>query len=114
MDRIRREGRHTDRDILGSLGRTVANPFALVRDDRLAGLDLDDAGLMFYPHLAIEDHRVLIEVRPLAGFGPARRTAHVSHARLGVTRIYAPDVFVDNLVSRDGNVRRGSDQLGLS
>jgi len=111
MDRLGRKCRHTDRDILGSLGSAVANPLAPMRDDCLAGLDLNDTGFVFYPHLALEDHSVLIEVRPLAGFGPTRRTAHVSDARLGVARIYAPNVFVDNLVSRDGNVSRCRDQL---
>src|SRR5689334_11049156 len=81
MDRIRRERREADRDVLGALRRGVADPFAAADQDRLAGAHLELTGLALHAQRAVEHHRVLVEVPTLSGLGPAGRRSHARDAR---------------------------------
>ena len=63
---------------------------------------------------AVDHQRVLVELRPLAGFDPARGRAHVRHAHARLAVVHATGVLVDQL--RLGpcglDARGGLDQLG--
>ena len=53
----------------------------------------------------LQDVRVLVELRRLSGFNPARRTAHVRDADRAGARVHASDDFVDEFrfVARCGD-----------
>ena len=86
VDGLHRECRQADRDVLGTtVRRAVPDPLAWRRDDRLAGVDVDDAAFVFDPHGAFQHDRDLLELRPLAWFLPARRRHHARHADRGVS-----------------------------
>lgn len=58
---------------------------------------------------AFQDDREFVEGRSLAGLDPSLRTAHVGDAGRGGLRIYATDIFVDQL----GLVSGGLNASGL-
>src|SRR5690348_12659695 len=66
------EGGEADGDVLGSVGRrrAVADPFAEVGDDGLAGVDVDCSMARFDVQRSAEDDGELVEFGLLAGLGP--------------------------------------------
>ena len=98
------ESRTANRYVLGALGvrRTVAYPFAFVRDDGLPGMNIERASLKLDPKHAFQDERVFIEIGSLARFRPARRTAHMGDAERLSIGIDAADELVDELRFRAG------------
>src|SRR5579864_2298774 len=97
VDRFGREGRQADSDVFGGFGGRILNPLAFVGDDRLPGVDLHHAALVFDPHRSLEDERELVECGALSRLLPAGRTAHVGHARGLGPRVHPPDVLIDQL-----------------
>ena len=112
MNGVRRERRQADRDILRAAGqgRGIANPFSAVRDDGLARLHIEVPMLMVDAEGAVQDQRVLIEVRSLSRFLPPLGTAHVSYTDARRLRVHAPDIFIDEF----GSGSSGLDTSGLS
>src|SRR5438477_10443963 len=108
VSRLETERWYANGDVFGAVGsrRAVAHPFAATRNDGLAGFNIEHALLRFDPERAAQDQGELIEVRLLAGLGPARWAVHVGDADGGIAGIHAADVLFDQLVSGDGNARR--------
>ena len=73
MDCVRGEGRQADRYVLRALGRGLANPLSRRHEYRLSGRDVERAALGLHAHRTGERDGVLVELRALTGFGPARR-----------------------------------------
>src|ERR1041384_2730378 len=76
MHRLHREGRDAHGDVLRAVRsrRAVLNPFSMVRDDRLPGMNVDDTTLVRHPEHPFEHDTVFVELRRLPGFDPARWT----------------------------------------
>ena len=93
------EGGEADGDVFGAafLGCGVTDPFAGVGDDGLSGGDVEGAALVFDAQQALQHDREFVELGRLAGFEPALRAAHVSHAGRGSFGVDAANVFVDEL-----------------
>ena len=109
MHCLRREGRQTDRDILGPFGarRAVADPFPFIRDNRLTGCYVDESVGMLHPKYAPQHDREFIEIGGLSGLYPAGRTAHVRDAGKAGLRGDSADIFVNQFRLGAGGLNTG-------
>jgi indole-3-glycerol phosphate synthase len=94
-----RERRQADRDILGALiaRSAVAHPFALMRDDGLARVDLQHAGTGFDAQRTAQYHRILVELGRLTRLLPAAGAGHVRNTNRFGAGVDASDVLGDPL-----------------
>src|SRR5438552_1607544 len=99
MYRVRREGGETNGDIFCALGcrRAVLDPLAGMRDDRLAGANIQNAASVRDPQEPFQDDGELLEFRSLAWLGPTGRTSHVGDAKPNVAGVHSTNVFIDEL-----------------
>jgi hypothetical protein len=115
VNRVRGEGGHADRDVLGAVRSrgAVPHPFPRARMNRLTGLyghlaafRLDDQGSAQYDG-------EFVELRTLPGLGPAGGTAHMRDAHAALPSVSPSDVLIDQLgrLAGRGHPARLSDQL---
>lgn len=64
-------------------GCAVLDPFTALRNDGLAGLDVENTGPGLYAKKSAQHDRVLIELRRLAGSDPPARAFHTRDAYSG-------------------------------
>ena len=86
-------------------------PFAGVDDNRLACLNVKNAGLRGYTQFALKHHRIFLELRRRSRLEPASKASHPRNAHPGRRGIDAPDVLFDDLgfaatLKRRGTYRR--------
>jgi hypothetical protein len=99
------------RDIFRSVfeRRRVLDPFALVRNHCLAGMDVERSAPVRDPQHALQHNCKLVKLRRLSRLRPSTGRAHMRHAQSGRRRIHASDVLVDQF----GLITRGSDSCRL-
>ena len=111
MHRVGRKGGKTDRDVFGAtrLRRRVLEPLPAIGDYGLSGADVESTVLVLDPQHAFQNDGELIELRLLAGFGPALGATHVGNADSCGLAVYTANVLVNQL----GLVPCGFNALGL-
>jgi hypothetical protein len=97
MNRVERECRETDSDVLGScrVGGAIADPLAAPDGDGLPGCDIDRAVAMLDAQASRQHEREFVELRSLTGFDPSAGTSHAGDAHLGIAGIHPADKFID-------------------
>jgi hypothetical protein len=94
-------------NVLGAVGRRVADALACARQHRLARPQLDSALVVLDDDRALEHDRYLVELGRLRGFLPAGRTRHTGDAHRGGPGADVPNQLADHLVADAGHDRRG-------
>src|SRR3954469_10652183 len=97
MDAVRRERRQADGDVVGAVRRAVAHPLTGLGVDGLACRRDEGPAVVLDAYGASEHDGPLVEVRPLPGLGPARRTRHVRDAHPRLAGVDDSDVLADGL-----------------
>ena len=110
MYRLRGKRRRTDGNVLGAVGERsgVAHPLSVVRDDRLARRNIQQASVMLNAQSSAQYQSVFIELRGLAWFLPALRTSHVGHAQARGSRVDTTHIFLDDFGFAAGGFNAGS------
>ena len=112
MHRVRTESGSADRDVGRAIGRRVSDTLARSSDHRLSSADLEHIGVRFHDEAAVEDDRVLIEVRSLRRFLPPGWSDHPRDGYLLLALGDTADELLDGLSTGDGDRGRLCDQLG--
>lgn len=97
MHCIGRKGGQAHRDVFGAAGAgtAIANPFARMRHDGLAGVNVKRAPFVLHAQHPAEHDGDFFKGGPLTWLDPTLGRRHPGHADRVMTRVDAPSVFLD-------------------